>query len=164
MLIPAMPKLAPAASTPQKPRGLTGAFGDNWRQYGDTWPEALAALDAERQLFSEATRDPLPPLEHTQNPSPPPLRRTTHTTTGKAPVKLGSEESHLTIQQALVSDDRDKWQIAAQRELAMLEKQDVYEWADEVPVGAKVINTKWVLKEKREKDANLTLKRLLNRL
>jgi len=36
----------------------------------------------------------------------------------------------------------------------MLEKYDVYEWVDEVPVGAKVIDTKWMLKEKREKDAN----------
>jgi len=36
----------------------------------------------------------------------------------------------------------------------MLEKYDVYEWVDEVLVGAKVIDTKWVLKEKREKDAN----------
>jgi len=35
----------------------------------------------------------------------------------------------------------------------MLEKYDVYEWVDEVPVGAKVIDTKWVLKEKREKDS-----------
>ena len=35
-----------------------------------------------------------------------------------------------------------------------LEKYDVYEWVDEMLVGAKVIDTKWVLKQKREKDAN----------
>ena len=159
MPIPVMPKLVPAASipkpaasTPQKPRELTGAFSDDWRQHGNTWPEALAALDAERQLLGEAARDPSPPPAPA--PSPAPLRRTSRTTAGKAAVRLGSEDSYLTIQQALVSDDRDKWQIAAQRELAMLEKYDVYEWVDEVPVGAKVIDTKWVLKEKREKDAN----------
>jgi len=32
--------------------------------------------------------------------------------------------------------------MATQRELAMLEKYDVYEWVDKVPVGAKVIDTK----------------------
>ena len=33
----------------------------------------------------------------------------------------------------------------------MLEKYDVYEWVDEVPVGAKVIDTKWVQRKKEKK-------------
>ena len=35
-----------------------------------------------------------------------------------------------------------------------MECYGVYEWVDEVPAGAKVIDTKWVLREKEERPAD----------
>jgi len=35
--------------------------------------------------------------------------------------------------------------------LALLKKYQVYEWVDEVSAGGKVIDTKWVVREKEEK-------------
>jgi len=48
------------------------------------------------------------------------------------------EENHLTITQALASLQTPQWQQAMNRELALLEKYQVYEWVNEVPAGRKV--------------------------
>jgi len=37
------------------------------------------------------------------------------------------------------------------RKLAQLKNYGIYEWVDHVPEGKRVINTKWVLREKEEK-------------
>lgn len=105
--------------------------------------------------------DMLRPVSPTPAPVAP--RRFTRPTAGKAPVRLTDDstytgiqpipdaEANLTIANALASADASKWQQATQRELDQLERYGVYEWIDEVPAGAKVVDTKWVLREKEEK-------------
>ena len=52
--------------------------------------------------------------------------------------------------QALSSPQADKWQAAKDRELGQLDQYGVYEWVDHVPERKRVIDTKWVLKEKED--------------
>ena len=66
-------------------------------------------------------------------------RRTSQTTAGKAPLRLSndpvylghkvisSEESHLTMTEALKSLQAGKWEAAKERELKQLEEYGVYE-------------------------------------
>ena len=54
--------------------------------------------------------------------------------------------------QALGTRQSAKWEMGRRRELEQLERYGVYEWVDNVPEGKRVIDTKWVLKEKEEKD------------
>ena len=84
------------------------------------------------------------------------LRRSQRSTAGKASIRLGEDprytgETYLTIAQALESTKSHLWKEAMQRELALLDKYGVYKWIDAVPAGGKIIDTKWVVREKEEK-------------
>ena len=60
-------------------------------------------------------------------------RRSTRTTAGKAPLQLSddlrytSEETHLTVVQALASPQAQQWQQTMHRELTLLEKYGIFE-------------------------------------
>jgi len=96
-----------------------------------------------------------------ETPSPPLLTATSQrpkrSTAGKPALRIENDpkytghEAHLSISQALASEKAPQWEAAMRRELAMLEKYQVYEWVDKVPYSAKTVDTKWVVKEKEEK-------------
>ena len=103
-------------------------------------------------------------------------QRSTRSTAGIPPVRLTEDpaytgiqlttpdaEPNLTIAEALASPDAFQWQQAIQREPDQLERYEVYECVNEVPAGAKVIDTKWVLRKKEEKSLE-DLKRYKARL
>lgn len=60
-------------------------------------------------------------------------------------------KAHLTMSEALAGRDLQLWEKARDREIAQLEKYGVIEWIDTVPAGKKIVDTKWVLREKEEK-------------
>ena len=146
-----------------------------WRKYGDKWPEAARRMADEREAaaqlqFEDMSRSvslspaPAPAAPVPAAPAGP--RRSTRSTAGIPPVRLTDDpaytgiqpttpdaEANLTIAEALASPETAKWQQAMQRELEQLQRYSVYEWVDEVPAGAKVVDTKWVLREKEEKSS-----------
>ena len=109
------------------------------------------AKEAEEQLQFEATQ--------TRPTTPDAPSRSTRITAGKPALKLSDDpaytgltlEVNLTIAEALESPEASDWRKAMSRELAQLEKYGVYEWVDNVPAGAKIVDTKWVVRIKEEK-------------
>ena len=155
--------------------GVSSPLNPNtpWRKYGDKWPEAARRMADEREAAAQLQFED---MSRSVSPSPAPApaapvaaapaapRRSTRSTAGIPPVRLTDDpaytgiqtttpdaEANLTLAEALASPDASKWQQATQRELDQLERYGVYEWVDAVPAGAKVVDTKWVLREKEEK-------------
>ena len=114
-------------------------------------------IHSEPPITPARDRIPEEPPKPSRHLQPPELRRSQRSTAGKAPVRLENDprytgaESHLTIDQALSSPKAHLWEEAMHWELTLLDKYQVYKWVYKVPAGGKIIDTKWVMREKEEK-------------
>lgn len=78
----------------------------------------------------------------------------------KSPERYGYETANVveaspSLEQALKGPNADEWRKAMEEEKTQMRKYAVYEEVDDVPPGKRVVDTKWVLKEKRDEHGNL---------
>ena len=66
-----------------------------------------------------------------------------------------SEINHLTLEEALVSPEKEHWKEAMKKEVKTLEDMEAWEPVSEIPQGHTPIDTKWVLKKKTDGSGNL---------
>ena len=66
-----------------------------------------------------------------------------------------SEINHLTLEEALVSPEKEHWKEAMKKEVKTLEDMGAWEPVSEIPQGHTPIDTKWVLKKKTDGSGNL---------
>lgn len=64
-------------------------------------------------------------------------------------------EATSTVKEGLESLQAEQWKLAMQKALEQLNQFEVYEKVDSIPQEQKPMNTKWVLRGKRDVDVNL---------
>lgn len=78
----------------------------------------------------------------------------------KKPDRFGYESVHLaesqpTMEEAMNGPHASEWRDAIEQEKIQLRKFSVYEEVEDIPEGKRVVDTKWVLKEKRDENGVL---------
>lgn len=77
---------------------------------------------------------------------------------------VGTDQDHPTDQQARNSPQAKEWAIVRQKERAQLEKYNVFTRVkkDDIPTGAKIVDTKWVYVIKRQPDGSIETYKVRN--
>src|SRR5258706_3660095 len=136
-----------------------------WRAHGDTFPEALRQLSAQRQLLGDlaASQDTVSSSASTQTRrSQRERKKTEFYGRGKGLIAYNQGKSFvaqepLTYRAAMSSLDSDKWQeaiIAEHQSIVDAGTWEVYERKD-LPSGRKAINSRWVFKVKLNADGSI---------
>lgn len=129
-----------ASSASSTARSPSREHSDNWwRAHGNTYPK-------EAELAT-------PPNQTVRAPASSPTRVSERLNKAQfLDSDVDYVEVHLTLTEALNSKDTEMWAKAKDREIDQLEQYVVFEWVDRVPKGQKVIDIKWVRKEKEERN------------
>lgn len=135
-----------------------------WAKAGMTWPQWLQSRRIQRETQQQETqlrqdtatsrpRRDLKPIVRLED-DPKYLQGGSRRSGSQLKVTedTGTNETHLTMAEALAGPQSALWKAARDREIAQLERYKVFSWVDKVPPGKKSIDTKWVLKEKLEKE------------
>lgn len=129
-----------------------------------TWPQWIEARRIERESVQQPIESQNPPLTLTIAPSVPPRPKRDikpivrmekdpkYIAGGSRKPPMPENEAQITMADALASPQVALWEAARDREIEQLKRYGVFEWVDAVPDGKKVIDTKWVLREKEERN------------